>query len=168
MRKLCISLATALAVSAPAYAEPACTAKLTNNAPAHSAEVKQIITELAGLTTTDLDSSTIVTGQQRLFAQLERLGPEAVPAIIEQMDDRRSLAVPQISLENRYPGAFEGVRHYGPKLIVDALDAILPQITGYSGLVPIVNGGSELERQLAVHGWRTYAANPGCSRAEGN
>jgi hypothetical protein len=46
------------------------------------------------------------------------------------MDDRRSLPDPRISLKNKSPQAFEGLRHYGPQEVVDALAAILNQITG--------------------------------------
>lgn len=46
------------------------------------------------------------------------------------MDDRRKLPVPQISLRNEAPDAFEGIRHYGPQVVVGALAAILSQITG--------------------------------------
>jgi hypothetical protein len=99
--------------------------------------------------------------QQQLFGKLERLGSSAVPAIIAQMDDRRPLAVQQISLKNRFPGAFESVRHYGPELIVDGLDTILNQLTGQSfGFIG--NGGSDEDRRRAVLGWRTYAAKLVC------
>lgn len=99
--------------------------------------------------------------QQAIFQKLERLGREGVPAIVAQMDDRRPLAHPRISLVNHAPDAFEGLRHYGPELVVDALDAILNQITGFGGFV--LNGGSERERQSAVSAWRVYAADMRCS-----
>jgi hypothetical protein len=76
------------------------------------------------------------------------------------MDDRRPLAVRRITLANHDPDAFEGLRHYGPELVVDALDAILNQNTGFGGFV--VNGGSERERQAAVAAWRVYAADLRC------
>jgi hypothetical protein len=98
--------------------------------------------------------------QKEIFRKLEALGDEGVPAMIAQMDDRRALAVPQITLVNNNPNAFEGLRHYGPELVVDALDAILNQITGFGGFV--VNGGSERERQAAVAAWRVYASDIGC------
>lgn len=97
--------------------------------------------------------------QAEIFRQLEALGEAGVPAIVAQMDDRGLLAVRQITLANP-PGHFEGLRHYGPELVVDALDAILNQITGFGGFVP--NGGSERERQAAVAAWRAYAADLGC------
>jgi hypothetical protein len=98
--------------------------------------------------------------QKAIFQKLEAMGQAGVPAIVASMDDRRRLAVPQITLVNHNPEAFEGLRHYGPELIVDALDAILNQITGFGG--SIVNGGSERERQAAVAAWRVYAADIGC------
>lgn len=99
--------------------------------------------------------------QQDVFQKLEALGRDGVPAIVAQMDDRRPLAHSSISLVNHDPNAFEGLRHYGPELVVDALDAILNQITGAGGSV--VNGGSERERQSAVSAWRVYVADMKCS-----
>jgi len=101
--------------------------------------------------------------QQRVFDRLEALGDEAVPAIIAQMDDRRSLRTPAISLVNRAPDAFEGMRYYGPEQVVDALDAVLNQITGTS-FGSIVNGGSDRQREATVSGWRVYAVDLACRR----
>jgi len=98
--------------------------------------------------------------QEEIFRKLEAFGVEGVPAIVAQMDDRRPLVVRRIALANHDPDAFEGLRHYGPELVVDALDAILNQITGFGGFV--VNGGSERERQAAVAAWRVYAADLRC------
>ncbi|PTX95716.1 hypothetical protein [Opitutus sp. ER46] len=93
------------------------------------------------------------------FNRLLRMGPTAVPAIITQMDDRRALPIEHITLENG-PGAFEATRHYGPQKVVDALDAILNQLTGQS-FGNIVNGGSDAERQSAIDGWRIYLGHAG-------
>ena len=101
--------------------------------------------------------------QQRVFDQLEALGEAAVPAIIAQMDDRRSLRTQAISLVNHAPDAFEGMRHYGPEQVVDGLDAVLNQITGES-FGSIMNGGSDRRRATTVAGWRVYAADLRCSR----
>ena len=68
--------------------------------------------------------------EQKAFSDLEALGCVAVPAIIRRMDDRRRLPDPRISLRNKSPDAFEGIRHYGPTQVVDALAAILNQLTG--------------------------------------
>jgi hypothetical protein len=99
--------------------------------------------------------------QQRVFDRLEALGPDSVPAIVAQMDDRRPLRWRQISLVNRAPNAWEARRHYGPELVVDGLDAVLGQITGAS-FGQIHNGGSDRERRAAVAGWRVYAADLHC------
>lgn len=116
------------------------------------AEVKELIEQLGNVNADE---------QARIFQQLEALGPEAVPAIIAHMDDRRVLVDQHISLINHSPKAFEGIRHYGPELVVDALDAILNQITGQS-FGNIHNGGSEAERASAVNGWRIYASRLAC------
>jgi hypothetical protein len=93
--------------------------------------------------------------EQQAFTDLESLGCPAVPAIIERMDDRRKLPDPRISLRNKSPDAFEGLRHYGPEKIVDALAAILNQITGRDfGF--IYNGATDVERDKTVRGWRDF------------
>jgi hypothetical protein len=93
--------------------------------------------------------------EQQAFADLEALGCPAVPAIIEQMDDRRNLPDPRISLRNKSPQAFEGMRHYGPQKVVDALAAILNQITGQNfGF--IYDGATDAARTKTVRAWRNF------------
>lgn len=93
--------------------------------------------------------------EHQAFADLEALGCPVVPAIIARMDDRRKLPDPQISLINKSPKAFEGIRHYGPQEVVDALAAILNQLTGqHFGF--IYNGATEAERTKTVRGWRDF------------
>lgn len=93
--------------------------------------------------------------EQQAFSDLEALGCPAVPAIIDRMDDRRKLPDPRISLRNKSPDAFEGLRHYGPQVVVDALDAILSQIIGRQfGFIS--NGATEVERAKAIRGWRDF------------
>jgi hypothetical protein len=93
--------------------------------------------------------------EKRAFAELEALGDVAVPAMIMFMDDRRELPLKEISLRNTGPGAFEGFRHYSPKVVADAMAAILNQIT-QEDFGTIVHGGSERERKAAIDGWRVY------------
>jgi len=96
--------------------------------------------------------------EQKAFSDLEALGCPAVPAIIAQMDDRRTLPVPRISLKNKSPDAFEGMRHYGPQEVVDALAAILNQITGQDfGFIS--NGATDKERTNTIQGWRDFLKN---------
>ena len=74
------------------------------------------------------------------------------------MDDRRGLPDPRISLRNKSPQAFEGLRHYGPQEVVDALAAILNQITGQDfGF--IYNGATDEERTKTVQRWRAFLHN---------
>ncbi|MEJ2817683.1 hypothetical protein [Caulobacter sp. CCG-8] len=124
---------------------------------AHDAEVRRLVSELGGLR----GRPGADVRQRAIFARLEALGPAGVPAIVAHMDDRHVLAVPAISLTNHAADAFEGVRHYGPEQVVDALDAILNQITGQS-FGAISNGGTEEQRGAAVSGWRVYVADLGC------
>jgi hypothetical protein len=93
--------------------------------------------------------------EQKAFSDLEALGCLAVPAIIARMDDRRSLPDPSIALRNKSPDAFEWKRFYGPSQVVDALAAILNQITGQD-FGSIYNGASEAERTSTVRGWRNF------------
>jgi hypothetical protein len=103
----------------------------------------------------EIDATTRKSTQMGAFRQLEQLGEKGVPAIIMQMDDRRDLAIHAISLQNKSPEAWEACRQYGPVKVVDAMSAILTQITGLS-FGNIDNGGSERERRATVDGWRVY------------
>jgi len=92
---------------------------------------------------------------EEAYVKLERLGTQVIPAIICQMDDRRELAVKNISLENKYPNATEPSRQYSPKVVTDVLAAILNQVARNSfGF--IYNGASEEERNSAINGWRIF------------
>ncbi|MBV9524130.1 MAG: hypothetical protein JO010_15115 [Alphaproteobacteria bacterium] len=124
-------------------------------------EVSRLIRLLTSLGRDPRSSEERRAVQEDVFRRIEALGAPAVPAIIAHMDDRTPLAFDEISLVNHAPDAFESTRHYGPQWVVDALDAILNQITGRS-FGNIMNGGSERERRAAVSGWRIYAANLRC------
>jgi hypothetical protein len=123
-------------------------------------DVRKLIEQIAALPRDNRSAER----QQALFDQLIAEGPEAVPTIIALMDDRRRLAVPAISLVNKSPDAFEGMRHYGPELMVDALAAVLNQITGeHFGF--IYNGASDAERRATVTAWRKYLQSHPSPRA---
>lgn len=93
--------------------------------------------------------------EQKAFSELEALGCPAVPAIIRRMDDRRILPNPWISLRNKAPNAFEETRIYGPRQVVDALAAILNQLTGQDfGF--IYNGATDEQRTQTIQGWRKF------------
>lgn len=96
-----------------------------------------------------------VETEAEAFADLEALGCAAVPSTIQRMDDRRSLPDPSIELVNKSPKAFEGIRYYGPTQVVDALAAILNQVTGkHFGF--IYNGATDEERTKTIQGWRKF------------
>jgi hypothetical protein len=101
-----------------------------------------------------INQTTKRATEEKAFKDLEALGCSGVPAIIARMDDRRDLPDPNIALINKMPGAWEGRRFYGPKKVVDALDAILNQLTGHTE--NIYNGGTEDVRAKAVKGWRDW------------
>ena len=93
--------------------------------------------------------------EQKATSDLEALGCEAVPSVIQRMDDRRSLPYPGISFRNKSPKAFEEIRHYAPRQVVDALAAILNQVTGQDfGF--IFNGATDEERTRTIQGWRKF------------
>lgn len=122
----------------------------------HFAEVRAIIEEIVALPSPSRDERRSgATRQQRLFDRLVALGPGAVPAIIEQMDDDRALSSPAISLVNHAPDAFEAFRQHAPKVVVDALAAVLNQLTG-ENFGFIYNGATTAERAASVSGWRIY------------
>jgi hypothetical protein len=94
--------------------------------------------------------------EHRAFADLEALGCSAVPAIIKHMDDRRELPDKNISLRNKSPDAWENMRYYGVERVVDALDAILNQMTGESfGYIDEHKDEptKDAERAKVVRGW---------------
>lgn len=128
----------------------------TVSAPATPAVADRTDSAVAALIEKALDPQA----QFRAFAELEALGCDAAPAIIRRMDDRRPLPRRGLSLSNRAPGAFEGMRHYGPVQLVDALAAILNQVTGRSfGF--IYHGATADERTKAVKGWQDYLRRVG-------
>jgi len=61
----------------------------------------------------------------------------------------------KISLAPWWPDAHEGLVHYGPETVTDALSVALMALTN-EDLTAIYNGGTELERQQAVRIWKIY------------
>lgn len=104
-----------------------------------------------------VDQTTIKNEEQTAFAKLEALGPSAVPYLVGHLDDMRPLPEHDIGLTNASPDAFEGLRHYSPETVHDALAAILNQLTGQS-FVAVYNGASPRERQANVDQWRAWCA----------
>ncbi|MGY0634712.1 hypothetical protein [Luteimonas sp. A478] len=89
---------------------------------------------------------------QRAFLELESLGDQVVPHLIGHLSDVRPLKTRTISLENKARDAFEGVRHYTPETVHDALAAILSQITGQSFVI-VYNGATPQEREVNRWQW---------------
>jgi hypothetical protein len=91
------------------------------------------------------------------FERLEEIGEVGVPYIISALNDFRELPIKNISLRNYSKDAFEGIRHYGPHLVVDALTAILNQITGESfGFIYNGKDTTNEERERSIRGWYIY------------
>ena len=101
-----------------------------------------------------LASITDSDSQQEAFSGMEALGEEAVPAIVAKMNDFRALPTSRMTLKNS-PGHWEAVRHYGPDKVVDALAAILNQLT-HESYRAIYNGGSDRERRACINAWRVH------------
>ncbi|MBD8871967.1 hypothetical protein [Rhodanobacter sp. DHB23] len=104
-----------------------------------------------------VDQTTEKNTEQTAFAALETLGSPGVPYMIGHLDDMRPLPERDISLANTSPDAFEGMRHYSPETVHDALAAILNQITGQS-FIAVYNGASPSERQIDTDRWRSWCA----------
>src|SRR5260370_30741264 len=93
--------------------------------------------------------------EREAFSELEALGCPAVPAIIQRMDDRRTLPDPYIAISSKSPNAFEGITHYHPQRVVDALVVIVSQLTGREfGFIS--NGATDSERTKTIQVWRDF------------
>ena len=97
----------------------------------------------------------VADGDEVAFDKIEQIGMESVPALIILMDDRRSYPHDRMYLKNQSKDAFEAYRMYGPELMVDAITAMLNQITGVS-FGSIHNGGDDTMRANTIRGWRIY------------
>jgi len=94
--------------------------------------------------------------QHETFSDLEDLGRDAVVEMVAAMDVRRKLPDSGITLRNKAKDRFEATRHYSPKLVVDAMAAILNQNVGESfGF--IYSGAPDAERAACVRSWTLFA-----------
>jgi hypothetical protein len=91
------------------------------------------------------------------FGQVEALGPDIVPYLVGHLSDMRPLPIREITLSNTAPDAFEGLRHYQPAVVHDALAAILNQLTAQN-FVFVYNGASQADRQSNTAQWREWCA----------
>jgi hypothetical protein len=73
--------------------------------------------------------------------------------MIRAMDDRRQFNS-GISLVNKSPGAFEGMRHYQVSNVLQALDAILEQVTGTTFASSYGSPSGNASEDLSLNGWR--------------
>jgi hypothetical protein len=103
-----------------------------------------------------INNITNIILEKHSFTKLEKMDMEGVPYIILLMENYKKIPSGSISLKNKSENAFEEFRHYGPELVIDALAAILNQITG-EDFGFIYNGEStQEERELTLNGWRIY------------
>ncbi|MFZ6870982.1 hypothetical protein ACO0LF_02840 [Undibacterium sp. Di27W] len=75
------------------------------------------------------EMTTSPSRQERAFLGLQELSEEAIPYLVGHLDDMRPLAVPEVHLVNKAPGAFERTAHYGPVVVHDGLSLVLAQLT---------------------------------------
>jgi hypothetical protein len=117
--------------------------------------------DLQGTVSALIGEMTYGATQQDAVWRLQRLGPRAAPSIIRLMDDRRPLPLQRTMFINNHPQAFEGISHYSPKVVVDALATVLSGMT-QRGFGSIESGGSEDQRRAVVNAWRVdlhYSTN---------
>ena len=112
-------------------------------------------TEVQSLVELMVDQQIDPGTAQAVYDAVIALGKDAVPTIIKYMDDRRKLTIPKITLAPWWPGAHEGLVHYGPETVTDVLSVALMALTN-EDLTAIYNGGTELERTQAVRIWKIY------------
>lgn len=93
------------------------------------------------------DLTKTPASQERALRELEEMGSSAVPFIVGHLGDVRSLAEPRMSLVNHASDVFEGLRHYSPKTVHDALSAVLNQLTGES--FEFVYSGATAEKRAS-------------------
>ncbi|BDU19993.1 hypothetical protein DYGSA30_14500 [Dyella sp. GSA-30] len=110
---------------------------------------------LASKVDTLLGQATQSGTEAKAFAELEALGTDAVPYLVGHLSDMRQLPKSEIELNNNADGAFEGIRHYSPSVVHDALAAILNQLTGQNFVV-VYNGASLADRQSNTALWQQW------------
>lgn len=116
----------------------------------HYASVKGVIDWLAAISPTAPNAAEL---QAAGFARLESLGERAASAMVAQMNDRRPLAVRHLKLGST--PIIHGERTWQPELVIDAMTAMLEQVTGQSFGSPY-RQPVDSQRQLAFDGWRLY------------
>lgn len=92
------------------------------------------------------------------MAEFERLGAEAIPAIVKVMDDRRALPRGRVyvGLDIRQrPGAFEGLYHTTAGQVVDFLSRALEQLT-LDEVGTVIAESPNWRRDAVVKGWLLY------------
>ncbi|KSB90968.1 hypothetical protein AS593_12500 [Caulobacter vibrioides] len=117
----------------------------------HFKEVRRLVARLGRVSGAE---------QQQAFSYLESLGPDAVPAIVAVMDDRRRVKFGHVSLAGVSPDGLAISTRYSVDQVVDALSAVLSQITGEN--LGRIGASSDRERALTVSVWRVYTADLAC------
>ena len=113
-----------------------------------------------------VDEATMSTrSQEKALSELGRLGEPAVPYLVGHLGDMRPLARSEISLTDSALNSFEGLRHYSPDTVHDALAAILNQITDQN-FVFVYNGATHQEREENRDKWAEWCHSTYADQAE--
>lgn len=121
---------------------PSCASGRSNESLTLASRVSKLVDE----------TTTSAKRQERALRELEALGSQTVPYLVGHLGDMRPLAKRQLSLENHALNASEGLRHYSPDTVHDALSAVLSQITG-EHFVFVYNGAAPQEREDNRRRW---------------
>jgi len=102
-----------------------------------------------------IDQATQSKTEAKAFRELQTLGTNAVPFLVGHLNDMRPLPISEIELSNHADDAFEGLAHYKPTVVHDALAAILNQLTGQS-FVFVYNGATTADRKSNTILWQEW------------
>lgn len=125
---------------------------------ANAAKLEAIAREAAGLRARVLAlAAADPQAAQDAVTALCDAGRRAAPFLVRALDGEGDLLVKHISLVNKAPDAFEGMRHYGPKKVAEAAIAILNDITGESHGPWVCNGEEKPgDRAAAIAAWKEW------------
>lgn len=100
-----------------------------------------------------VDALTHERDEQKAVSALVSLGPDAVPYLIGELGDMRPL--PAVSVTIHMSGSFEGLSHYGPKVVHDAVALVLNGSTG-KNFEFVYNGADPAVRRRNTRQWQDW------------
>lgn len=130
----------------------------------HEEEIRQLVDRLLDPKTYARVEGRKLSPEQKSWSypepmvEFETLGPDAIPAIIKMLDDRRPLPGGRVNLgmDNRKnAGAWEGIYHTSASQVLDFLCRALQQLT-HEGIGDVTAESPNCRRDAAVAGWLVY------------